>query len=571
MDILSNTTVKGSLSAKKFILGNAVLDEATLTDTLEQVAENTKAIENLTSNLAVGVFFPDDTSSSTGIRILREYEEDGTYAEISAHVSNGEYVDDTGLQAATYIADLTTTDSSGNTIVNWSEELGTFVPTYSYGPNGDTVNSFDKIAPWGGIHKKNYKTTVNGTEYDNWFINIPKFYYMRKKETRTFKGGSEVTGTLIMVSSKPYEGFELHPGFRRANGTVMDYYGISAFHASYITDTDGSEFLMSQDYWNNKSILLDSASSRGATSHTHTIGELSSASKTLNNATVTDMDVTNESFLQMTFVGMSMIQMLFLVEFANMDSQKVIAGMNFSKDGLTSQYDTITIAVPGSSNTFLCGIPSSFKQCQGALASGSVFGGPAYVDSYYGGGATIEQSLCGVNGSNEPVSTTTSMMYRGIENIYTDKYMALGDVRNYYSGTSGDPSYLYINLNRNCAFKPETDSESLTKAQLDDYDTYCWTEIANTTGSYLGNNSNGNAWQIGDTPWAFLPACTSDTSSQLTASNDYPYWYVKSTSERGYWSGGYSYPGTNIGLFFTTINYLSYSDYSFAARLTLAN
>lgn len=564
MDILSNTTVKGSLSANKFILGDAVLDEATLTNTLEQVAENTRAIENLTSNLAVGVFFPDDTFSSTGIRILREYKEDGTYTETSAHVSNGEYVDDTGLQAATYIADLTTTDSSGNTIVNWSKELGTFVPTYSYGPNGDTFNSFDKIAPWGGIHKKNYKTTVNGTEYDNWFINIPKFYYMRKKETRTFKGGSEVNGTLIMVSSKPYEGFELHPGFKRANGTVMDYYGISAFHASYITDADGSEFLMSQDYWNNGSNLFDYTSTYGASSANHIIGELSSASKTLNNATVAGMDVTNETFLQMTFVGMSMIQMLFLVEFANMDSQRVIAGMNYSKDGLTSGSGA-TGAIPGLSNTFLCGIPSSFKQCQSALASGSIFGGAHYCSA----GGFVE-GFCGYNFYARTAYTyTTSMMYRGIENIYTDKLMALGDVRNYYSGAPGDPAYLYINLNRNCAFKPESASESLTKAQLDDYDTYCWTEIANTSALYLGDNTNGCAWQIGDTPWAFLPASESDTSSQLTASNDFTYWHIKNENEYGYWSGGDKGAYINYGLFHTDYVCLGAS-YGYAARLTLA-
>ena len=147
------------------------------------------------------------------------------------------------------------------------------------GINGEK-NDFDNAYPW-----KSIKEVTD--EHGDVFIRIPKFY--QKAETN-----SETNIFTLSISSNPHKGFHVAPAFLKGDETI-DYIDIGKYEASL---KDGH---------------LKSVSGEMPEVTGHTLDQYRAAAEADG----------NQLF---DWRGHQALQTLFSVEFANMDSQSVMAG-----------------------------------------------------------------------------------------------------------------------------------------------------------------------------------------------------------------------------------------------------
>lgn len=135
-------------------------------------------------------------------------------------------------------------------------------------------SDFDNYMPWSGIKRETLST-------GDVMVKIPKFWYQR------YRTGNIET---IKIANKPTEGFAVHPAFNHA-GVESNYIYVGAYKTSY----DG----------------LSESGEPPAVEHTRKTTRANAKSK---GAGWGIIDIST----------VSAIQMLYLVEFANNDSQSVI-------------------------------------------------------------------------------------------------------------------------------------------------------------------------------------------------------------------------------------------------------
>lgn len=154
-------------------------------------------------------------------------------------------------------------------------------------------SDFDNIAPWSGMQRT---TIINAvTRASDVLVTIPKFYYERKVEN-----GIE---SIRITSTEGVEGFELHPAFL-ADGVEYDEVLISAYEGSA----------------NNQSVA-------GQTPAHNTRAVFRTIAQTQSKV--------DDGYGMMDIACWSMLQMLYLVEYADYDSNSKI-GISVERKGSTS-------------------------------------------------------------------------------------------------------------------------------------------------------------------------------------------------------------------------------------------
>ncbi len=166
-------------------------------------------------------------------------------------------------------------------------------------------SDFDKVLPWGGIVREKIRDQISDS--DDVMVKIPKFYFQRYLE-----GDIE----HIRISSLPQDGFSVHPVFKEGD-KEHDYIYVGAYCSYY-----------------------------GSVQHNGTWKNLfySQNDKTI------ETKITRDAARQGTLIkgsgwhlfdiaAWSAIQMLFLVEFAEFDSKKILG---FGRDGSRGRLKTGT-------------------------------------------------------------------------------------------------------------------------------------------------------------------------------------------------------------------------------------
>lgn len=138
-------------------------------------------------------------------------------------------------------------------------------------------------------------STVNWTTYEsngwNCMVEIPKYYY--KVEFGTLGSYNDVF--RCYVSETQEAGYKLHPAFERDTGVIRDYQYFSAFEGSY----DASNKLRSLP---NKTVKVSQTRAQFRTA----------------------ASLNGTNYRQQEFYLTSAIQMLFITEFADMNSQRAL-------------------------------------------------------------------------------------------------------------------------------------------------------------------------------------------------------------------------------------------------------
>ena len=296
-----------------------------------------------------------------------------------------------GYEWVTYV-------SSGGKVVK-KDENGNRVYVYSYGPNGDTSNTFDdnNIMPWAGVSRVNLKwTSPNGNTYNNFFSKIPKFYYKREIATMTFPkdGADPVTesGELVLIAAEKAPGFECHPFFISNDGSYEKDYAYVSTYETYYLDLGSSvasadRYVQLSDVGKNVAVSMN----RTACKTRH---------EALNAGTTEGIDMTDCDYNQYTSEAHSAICMLFFTEFCNIGSQAVIADNNNGSSPSVTGFSSALESNPSLSEDH-------------NPVSGTVVGGIVRLSWT---GAASERAQ------------TVGMSYRGIENIYGNLWKFVGDV-----------------------------------------------------------------------------------------------------------------------------------------------
>lgn len=349
-------------------------------------------------------------------------------------------------------------------------------------------------------------------------VEIPKFYY-RYSYTGT-------THTWY-ISLYRFQGYEVHPAFVK-NGSEVDYRYIGAYEAW----TDGSTKLASV------SGQLPTVSQTRATFRT----------RAANRGT---------GWRQLDFYLASAVQLLYLVEYADFNTQSVIG------NGITD-YETWPNgpqALSGNSNSDgNTTNQSTFNTDKWNASTVYSLNDEAIPDASQNG-YTYRVTVAGTSAGSEPtwpttlgntvvdntvtwecVRTNQYMSYRGIENIY-------GHIWKWVDG---------ININNNIPYVANTDTE------FADDTTTNYTRLTDTGGGGITLH-NADGWQttLEQTKGGFLPSAVGGSSS--TYITDY---YYQNSGWRVARLGAGASDGSNAGAFYWSLYYASsYSSSTVGGRL----
>ena len=185
---------------------------------------------------------------------------------------------------------------------------------------------FDGIMPWAGIKR----CTVNNgvvTSYcgDQNFkedgsmgdvmVEIPKFYYkvIPIELEPAQNGGQQIVEAEWLISNKKSDDFNVHPAFIR-NGVEIDYIYVGAYEG-VLFDTSANSYVEGYNlvpYANEDKL----GSVKGYIPFNGNNFSYSTARSLINN--------NNSKYTTLDFLTISAIQLLYLIEYANFDSQDVI-------------------------------------------------------------------------------------------------------------------------------------------------------------------------------------------------------------------------------------------------------
>lgn len=233
-----------------------------------------------------GESLPSQTSQS-GEELMFEIPESGTWTvtavksgetDVSKSISIGEQKDYHLNASFTKIYGVSW-DKSSSTALSRTDDSAAFVNPDPYVADGNHPGSspFDNLMPWAGMVKE----TIDG----NVLVKIPKFWYKITNTTNALK---------IQIADGPADGFKVSPAHqaRNANESDRDYVYIGRYKCS------------SSDY-KSVSGVSPKVSITRATART-------------------SIAALGTGYWQQDFATFWTIRLLYLVEFANWDSQAVI-------------------------------------------------------------------------------------------------------------------------------------------------------------------------------------------------------------------------------------------------------
>ncbi|MCF8009524.1 MAG: hypothetical protein K9K32_07130, partial [Halanaerobiales bacterium] len=201
---------------------------------------------------------------------------------------------------------------------NWNTDMMTRLE----GASGLSQSDFDNIYPWAGMRRVNLADdgTVNAYYGDPTYaedgsngqvmVEIPKFYYRVEKLSVS---GEEVTRWY--VSNQQKTGFDVHPAFVR-DGEEKDFIYIGAYEAT-IFDNSASAYAgdgITYDYSND--IMASVADLQPISGNNDHLDILEARQLATNRGT---------GWTQQDYLTRSAIQLLYYIEYANMNIQSTIS------------------------------------------------------------------------------------------------------------------------------------------------------------------------------------------------------------------------------------------------------
>ena len=299
-------------------------------------------------------------------------------------------------------------------------------------------------------------------------VYIPKFYYKVNIINKQLvddthpEYGYDIHEASYSVSNIKYQGYKLHPAFINANGDEVDYVLCSAFEGSTY-DTSASAYntndAQTVDFTATTGDLLASigyVDSSGTTVHVKPASGLTQQLTRPNSMTIAKNRGTG--WYALTFKLASAIQMLITVEYG-CNSQVNIA------DGVVGITDNTSY------------------NCASYVGStvGNTTGRAASTINEINGTETTDTS-----------ATTTSVNWRGIENMWGNIWKWVDGVNIYGNGSlRGGVPYVCTDMNFSDTNTANYESVGFTVANTDGYvkyfgwgsDTYDWVFMPSTAGS----------------------------------------------------------------------------------------
>lgn len=330
---------------------------------------------------------------------------------------------------------------------------------------------------------------IDGTD-GNVMVEIPKFYF------RQVKSGSTTTW---QISDLPLAGYQLHPAFFK-NGEIVDFRYIGAYDACYLDATDSTykSGLNLDDMTSNLDLAADKLASVSGVYPLVGVTRAECRSLAAN---------VGAGWRQQDFWLTCAVQMLYLVEYGDFDSQSNLGNGNVS----------VSAGYPASS--------SSQTDSPHSVAGKSNSLGNASTDTTSGASSTSRDAAY--------------MSYRGIENFY-------GNCWNWVDGFN-----IGIVVDRD-VWVSNDDGDFADNTSTN------YTNLSGTMAS-----ANGYASDILDQSGTFLPSATSGSSSTYLA--DY---FYQSTGNRVAHFGGGANNGAHAGAFCWVVGYSSgIASRTFGARL----
>lgn len=200
------------------------------------------------------------------------------------------------------------------------------------------INDFDNIMPWAGMRRCNLADNLNVNAYygdinytedgsnGQVMVEVPAFYYKRTK--------IDEDTTETYISMLPLSGYKLHPWFYDINGKARTKAYISAYEGS-IYDVSAVAYLMNDEQ------VADFTTGTG--DKLSSIAGAKPCSGLTQNLVISNSRIlaTNRGtgWQQLHLNAVSAIQMLYMVEYANLNSQTKIGQgvVNIADDGSTNK------------------------------------------------------------------------------------------------------------------------------------------------------------------------------------------------------------------------------------------
>ena len=308
----------------------------------------------------------------------------------------------------------------------------------------------------------------------------PKFYY---KRTPTNVTNGEITAETLLLSDYPRDGFKLHPLFYDENGNELEYVLLSAYEGG-VYDTSSSTYITNANV-NTVTVSEDKLSS---IIDCKPQAELSiSDFERLATNRGQNWHITN-------LASYSANQMLFMVEYANLNSQSALA------PGISTlpRVGNLNFA----SNT---GATKNFGDADGKASS------------------TINIT------NNQTITyttvTTCAITYRGMENLWGNIWKFIGGL---YSTSNNGVETFYL-------------CQGYNYENLNSY-----TPLG-TTIPATSNWASSLSYISSDYDWVLLPFTSADSNSLLPI-GDYV-WFNSDSNRHAALFGGCGDHGDKVGLF----------------------
>lgn len=512
------------------------LFDGTITIANESIDDSAE-LKNATEIGVYRVLLDDDVAQDSGILINHQK----TLSQYSQTlILDGKTYYRTGVYSSGNVVwtEFETTEKIKEYGVRWAgtsstscERLGDSVGLVANAYKGSTdttvVNDFDNIYPWSGMKRCNVNESgdilayegdpnfkLDGTNGDV-MVEIPKFYYKRTK-----------AGTIEewWICGVKLPGYELHPLFMD-DGKEMSKVFHSCYNASAYTDETDNK------------VKLRSASGDEPKTRT-TMASFRTYAR--NKGSIWGME---------DLTCISALQMLYLVEYANTNSQAML-GQGCSKLRYLANITVATAAestnsVTLASNPFLVGqrieIGTSLGSANVSTTARNVTAVSGTTVTFDGDPITVAVgnivwNVAPLNGTSDIIGNKSGWV-KG-ENNYPD---GKADVR--YRGIEGfhGKNYRFID---GCNIK---NRQTYYCGSMADYANLVYDGKYKAVGY---TNANGDGWvkSLGydvNAPWVMMINAVGGSSNTYI-----PDYYYQNTGERLLLLGGYWYSGSAAGLFY---------------------
>ena len=344
----------------------------------------------------------------------------------------------------------------GNDVYGVQVDFENYIYTRLAGAVGKTAGTDFNVAPRSGMKRCNLADngTVNAYYGDNGYIEdgsngqvmveIPKFYYrvvpLKLDPIGDTLGGYHMRKANYYISVTKYEGFKTHPLFVKPDGTERDKAYASAYEGS-LYDVSASAY------------ILDDAQVADFTATTGdklcSIANAKPVSGLTQNLTRANSEIlaTNRGtgWHCMDIKAASAVQLLFMIEYASLNSQNVIGKGVVDK----SDDDSTNMAV-------ITGGTSSLGNASGTASGASGLVSVSYrgVENFYGNIWKFIEGLIiwgdGTLRSGQPYICDDYSFTEDTKTGYTGAKFTVSNTSNFISAFGYDPDFDWLFLPSEC-------------------------------------------------------------------------------------------------------------------------